>query len=238
MRKTVLPILAMLIWVGAVVIAAQFIVSTILLMFLNTEQAAQPLWTAIYSAAVYALSMVLIILVPRKLTKTTRKDLGLEGLPTWMDIGLAPVAYVIATLLAAGLVAIFSLFPWFNANEAQEVGFTFLNLGLDRVIAFITLVVIAPVAEEIIFRGWLYGLIRERLYKKIPEWAGILIATLLVSVLFGAVHGQWNVGVNVFALSIVLCALREITGTIYAGILTHMIKNGVAFFMIYVLMIV
>ena len=46
-------------------------------------------------------------------------------------------------------------------------------------------------------------------------------------------HFQWNVGVNVFALSVVLCALREITGTIYAGILTHMIKNGVAFYLLY-----
>ena len=40
---------------------------------------------------------------------------------------------------------------------------------------------------------------------------------------------------NVFALSVALCVLREITGTIYAGILTHMIKNGVAFYLLYVM---
>ena len=63
----------------------------------------------------------------------------------------------------------------------------------------------------------------------------MVISIFLVSLLFGIVHLQWNVGVNVFAMSIVLCGLREITGTVYAGILTHMIKNGVAFYLLYIL---
>ena len=100
---------------------------------------------------------------------------------------------------------------------------------------FLTLVVMAPIAEEIIFRGWLYGKMRNALLHKIPEVWGMVISTFIVSLMFGIVHLQWNVGVNVFALSVVLCALREITGTIYAGILTHMIKNGVAFFLLYVI---
>ena len=97
--------------------------------------------------------------------------------------------------------------------------------GGERVIAFLVLVVIAPIFEEIIFRGWLYGKLRAKM--EAP------IAIVIVSLLFGIMHFQWNVGVNVFALSVVLCALREITGTIYAGILTHMIKNGVAFYLLY-----
>ena len=61
------------------------------------------------------------------------------------------------------------------------------------------------------------------------------VAILLVSILFGVVHLQWNVGVNVFATSVVLCLMREVTGTVYAGILLHMLKNGIAFFLLYVL---
>ena len=38
-----------------------------------------------------------------------------------------------------------------------------------------------------------------------------------------------------FALSIVLCGLREITGTIHAGILLHMLKNGIAFYLLFVM---
>jgi membrane protease YdiL (CAAX protease family) len=54
------------------------------------------------------------------------------------------------------------------------------------------------------------------------------------SVLFGLIHGQWNVGVDVFVLSMVACSLREVTGSIWAGILLHMLKNALAFYIIFV----
>ena len=107
--------------------------------------------------------------------------------------------------------------------------------GGDRVLAFLTLVVVAPIAEEIVFRGWLYGKMREKIASEYSNKVSMVVSILLVSLLFGAVHGQWNVGVNVFAMSVVLCGLREITGTIYAGILLHMLKNGVAFWMLYMM---
>ena len=163
-----------------------------------------------------------------------RGDLGLKGLPTWTDIGLAPVGFIVSTLVAAGLAAIFSMFPWFDAEQTQDIGFSTFLVGIDRIVAFVILVVIAPIAEEVIFRGWLYGKIRRILSEGVSEALSITISILLVSLLFGVVHMQWNVGVNVFALSVVLCGMREITGTIYAGILTHMLKNGVAFFLLYV----
>ena len=135
-------------------------------------------------------------------------------------------------------MTLFTIFPWFDAGQTQELGFSTYLSGGDRTIAFITLVVVAPIAEEIIFRGWLYGKLREKLNGVLPEYAGKIVSILLTSALFGLIHFQWNVGVNVFCLSVVLCVMREITGTIYAGILTHMIKNCVAFYLLYVIKIV
>lgn len=164
-----------------------------------------------------------------------RESLGLRGLPTWTDIGLAPVGFIVYLALAAGLVGLFSMFPWFNADEAQTTVFNAYNAGIDRVIAFIVLVVVAPIAEEIIFRGWLYGKMRKVLLGSCPDIVSMIISILLVSTLFGIVHLQWNVGVNVFAMSIVLCGLREITGTIYSGIILHILKNAIAFYMIFIM---
>ena len=225
----------MCLWVFASVIAAQFLIGWLMILILGREALEQPVWTAIYSALSYVIAMVLIIIVPRRWIKTTRNELGLKGWPTWTDIGLAPVGFIVSLILAAGLVALFSAFPWFDATEAQDVGFNVYMSGGERVVAFLTLVVVAPIAEEVIFRGWLYGKVREKLIGKLPEKVGILLSIFVVSVLFGIVHLQWNVGVNVFCLSVVLCGLREVTGTVYAGILTHMIKNGVAFYLLYVL---
>ncbi len=163
-----------------------------------------------------------------------REALGLKGLPTWADIGLAPVGYIIYFLLAMGIVAIFSNFPWFNAEEQQELVYESTIVGWDRIIAFFSYVVIAPVAEETIFRGWLYGKLRERFSEKMSKWGGMILAIFLVSLVFGLVHSTVIVGVCVFVLSVVLCAFREITGTIYAGILVHMIVNGIAFYRNYI----
>lgn len=232
--KTAATVGLICLWVFASVIAAQFVIGWFLILVLGRDTFVQPVWTAVYSALSYIVALALVIFVPTRWIKSSRDEVGLKGLPTWTDIGLSPIGFIVSLILAAGLTAFFSVFPWFNASEVQDVGFSVYMSGGDRIIAFFTLVVVAPITEEIIFRGWLYGKIREKL-SKLPERAGVLISTLIVSVLFGLIHMQWNVGVNVFCLSIVLCGLREITGTIYAGILTHIIKNGVAFYLLYVL---
>jgi len=252
-RNTIFSILAMSCWVVVSVIASQVLIGILLLLIIGDDKLEEPLWMTIYSALSYLVALALVIFVPPRVSASwqnhhkkrpnqktikpqiaSRTELGLKGWPTWTDIGLAPIGFIAQIILAMLLVAVFSLFPWFDAEQAQDVGFNVLNSGADRVIAFISLAVIAPIAEEIIFRGWLYGKLRRKLSGQVSEIAGIIISIFLVSLLFGIVHMQWNVGVNVFAASVVLCGLREFTGTIYSGILIHMVKNGVAFYLLYV----
>ena len=172
----------------------------------------------------------------RKKTKfVSPRTLGIEGWVTWTDIGLSIGGLVVYFILGAVLLSIFSAFSWFNIEQNQDIIFNTNIYGFDRTLAFITLVVIAPIAEELVFRGYLYGRMREKFSRVTTQLTAAIIASLLVSVLFGVVHLQWNVGVNVFALSLVACAMREFTGTIYAGILLHMIKNGLAFYFLFVL---
>lgn len=71
---------------------------------------------------------------------------------------------------------------------------------------------------------------------------GIVSATLITSVLFGLPHlltGKegilWVAMIDTFALSLILCFLREKTGSLYASILVHALKNTVAFGAIFVL---
>lgn len=228
--KITLECVAMLVWVFVAIFGAQYTVAYPLLWITGKEWLLSSVGTAVYSALAYTLAMALIIFIPWKCFKkwkTNREELGLLGEPTWTDVGLAPIAYVAALILAWIFTAIFEIFPWFNAVEAQNVGFDFLYSGIDRIVAFITLVVVAPIVEEIIFRGWLYGKLRTKM--------SMIPAMIIVSILFGIVHGQWNVGITVFAMSLALCFVRETTGTIYSGIIVHMLKNGIAFFLLYIL---
>ncbi len=181
------------------------------------------------AALVYVFSIAIVVGVPWliKKYKTSKEDIGLTRLPSWMDILLAPAGFAVYFLCSAVLVyAIGAIFPGFNLNEAQDTGFTGISRSYEYMLAFATLVVIAPIAEETLFRGYLYGKLR----KIVPVWVAIPV----VSALFGFVHGQWNVAIDVFALSVILCILREVTGSIWAGILLHMLKNGLAFYLLFI----
>lgn len=257
--------LAWAIWTCAVIFLIQFLTAQVLVFLFSILPftVSSALAQTVFSLISYALSAAIIFFAPQKLAELLRKKhpkvkpddlntdhalLGLNELPTWTDIGLAPVGLIVYALFASALTSIFSIFPWFQISEAQDVGFNNLFVTSDRIFAFITLVIIAPIAEELIFRGFLYQKIKNLFYQKSTEKSphrerktrhkseitAIIIASLITSVAFGVMHGQWNVGVNVFAMSIVLCIMREITGSIYSGVLLHMLKNAIAFYLLYI----
>lgn len=158
--------------------------------------------------------------------KLTWREMGLWRLPDWRDIGLGIVGILGYLILTTTLLSIAQNIPGFDVDQAQDTGLGML-FSLDLLMAFLVLVVATPFFEEWIFRGILYGGLRRA---RMPWWG----ATLLVSVLFGVAHMQWNVGIDVFALSVVMCILRERTNSIWAGFLLHAAKNFVAFYVTFV----
>ncbi len=183
----------------------------------------------LFAALGYLLTAVIVIGLPRviKKSRTTLSELGLDRLPTWKDIGLAIVGFMIYLLFAAVLISLVTKYvPGFNAEEVQDVGFKQLNGRYEYLLAFVTLVVIAPVAEEVLMRGYLYG--------KLRKIVGVVIAMVVTAALFAALHLQWNVAVDVFALSLILTSLRDVSGSIWSGILVHMMKNGLAFYLLFI----
>ena len=262
--SSIFQIIVILFWTMGCIFLSQFLLAFVFRFLIKNLNLHATLMQTIYSVTSYVVAGIIIIFLPPRIANlkknknakpANREDLGLIGWPTWTDIGLAPIGFIVYIVLAAVISGIFSAFPWFNATEAQSLGFDQFMMGFDRALAFFSLVIVAPLAEEIIFRGYLYIKLKKSLQKivnkstslsnKAPtktsvkitrraELISIIIASLLTSIAFAIMHGQWNVGVNVFAMSLVLCLMREITGTIYSGIIMHMIKNAVAFFLVFV----
>jgi membrane protease YdiL (CAAX protease family) len=220
-------------WVFAIFVLAQVIMY---LVTVGLQAIGAPLadvntsvLSASYNAITYALMVVMVIGLPWliKKYKTSREDIGLTKLPSWLDVLLAPAGLVVYIILSALFIVIATyLLPFVDFDQTQDVGFKALTHGYEYALAFLTLVVIAPVAEEILFRGYLMGKLR----KHIPLWLTIL----LVSLLFAIVHGAWNVGIDVFALSIVLCLVRVVSGSLWPSIMIHMMKNGIAFYFLFI----
>lgn len=185
---------------------------------------------AIFSTIIYLVTIVLVLLVPIWLFGKKKLELavlGLQRLPSWTDIGLAPVTFIIYAFVTGIVLSLFTLlFPGLPLDQAQDVGFKAFGSRTDNILAFLTLVVVAPLAEETLFRGYLYG--------KLKSYVPAIWAALSTSLLFAAAHLQLNVALDVFVLSLLLCGLRSLTGSIWSGVLVHMLKNGVAYFILFV----
>ncbi len=136
--------------------------------------------------------------------------------------------YIVAALTAAWLLSV-------NLNQTQSIGFSGSYSGWQLVIVFVSLVILPPLAEEIMFRGFLFS----GLKKKLP----IIWAALFTSLLFAIPHllesGSggllWIAGIDTFILSMVLCWLRQKTDKLYAGMGLHALKNFIAFATLYLL---
>ena len=103
-------------------------------------------------------------------------------------------------------------------------------LAEDRNVWFVALVVfagavVAPIFEEIFFRGGLYGAIR----RKWGVWPGLLLS----STVFAAIHPQGPLGfLPLFTLAAAFCLLYEWRKSLVPGIVAHAVNNGFAFLML------
>lgn len=198
--------------------------------WLNNSIAAQ-FWYTVIAEAI-TLGVLWLFWQPYAVA-VVRRALGLAKLPKWRDVGFAILGFATYLVVYAVILNIINTLVPVDVNQDQAVGFHNAN-GFGLVLAFISLVILPPIIEEITFRGFLYSGLRRNM--------GIVSATLITSVLFGLPHlltGKegilWVAMIDTFALSLILCFLREKTGSLYASILVHALKNTVAFGAIFVL---
>jgi membrane protease YdiL (CAAX protease family) len=95
-----------------------------------------------------------------------------------------------------------------------------------RVQMMLTAVVVAPLAEETLFRGLLYRHLRDATH----GWGArtsVVLSALLVSFVFAVIHPQGIVAVpGLMALAFTFALAREWRGTLLPAMLAHGINNG------------
>jgi membrane protease YdiL (CAAX protease family) len=148
-------------------------------------------------------------------------DFGLRlGGPS--DIGLGLVSGVGSYLVIEGYTRLIRA-AGDHANfghEAQQLSGH--GLGIGFVVFAATVVIGAPFAEELYFRG----LTQPVLQRYLGGWAGLLVT----SVFFGLAHAGSNPGEAIPALAffgVVLGLLAWRTGRLGPGIVAHMTFNGI-----------
>jgi membrane protease YdiL (CAAX protease family) len=130
-------------------------------------------------------------------------------------LALAMFSYY-AIVIAYGLLVI--------EPEQEDIA---RDLGLDQgvltaVAAVALIAVVAPVAEEVFFRGMLFGGLRRRM-AAIP-------ASAISALVFGALHGTTGITTvpPLVVFGFVLALLYERTGSLVPGMIGHVLNNSLA----------
>lgn len=87
--------------------------------------------------------------------------------------------------------------------------------------AAVTLIVFAPLFEEVMCRGVVLGAVRAK-YGVVPAW-------LLSSLFFAVLHLQPLLVVNAFVIGLILGFIYIATGSIWASVLLHAANNAIAY---------
>ena len=152
-----------------------------------------------------------------------RQFLGLDrpGLGRILLQALATTALAtpLVLILAAGCEQVLRL--WQDTVESQSA-VKVMEMALSpgrRVLFTLTSVILAPLAEEILFRGLLYRAIRQQGHPR--------LALLASSVLFSAIHLNQLAFLPFIVLALILTLLYERTNCLLAPIVTHAGFNAI-----------
>lgn len=161
--------------------------------------------------------------------------LGISKAPQWRDATYAVVGFFVYFGLLILTTIIAQHFLGVDTKQEQEIGFEQVKAGANGLIlVFISLVVIPPIVEELLFRGFLFGGLRS----KLTFWWAAIITSFVFAVphLFASSKGLlWIAAIDTFVLSLVLCYTREKTGALWACIGIHAVKNCLAFMAVFVI---
>lgn len=152
--------------------------------------------------------------------RDTAVRLGLLGL-SWKKV-------LIGTVIGLGVSAAVQLLT-FLLPEAVRLALSEANyevyMGQDRILVFLTMVLLAPAAEEILFRVYIL--------RRLESAMGVKAAVCIQAAVFACSHIHPVLMVMTFLMGIVYAILNRRCSTHWVSLLVHMGNNLMAFISVY-----
>lgn len=160
-------------------------------------------------AGVLALFIFWIVFLIRK--KKFTKEVCIHPIPVQAVLPIALMAACFNIITSV----IISIIPW---PQSWMNSYATNSAAIDgSLMAWLTAVLMAPVLEEIVFRGLMYTRLKKGL--------GMIAAAIMTSLIFGIAHGTIIWAIYTFIFSMVLIWIFEKFQSLTACILLHMAYN-------------
>ena len=158
-----------------------------------------------------------------------RAPLGLGARPAFRDLlfgvgaGLG-ISVVVTTVVAPVLFWLLSLITGEPVVPPQQEVLPADPSGLHLAITGVTVILAAPVGEELFFRGFLYGSLRGR--------TGVGVAALVSSAVFAVTHSILLLMPLLFVVGLGLAWIYEQRGSLWPCMAAHAAFNVVGYLLI------
>ncbi len=147
---------------------------------------------------------------------------GLQNLH-WRSLLKVVLVFALICVVSVSLVAILvsqwlqQVWPDLQPQQMVETFQGSNSPGL-RLLVIVAAVIIAPLSEEILFRGFVYGVLKR--YTDAP------FAALSSSLMFAIIHMHLGSLLPLLMLAVLFCIAYEITGCLLVPMLLHIIFNA------------
>lgn len=171
------------------------------------------------SLALYAMVVAVIAGTVVLRGESLARTFGLRPVRSWRVVGAGVLGVALAYPLVdlAGRVMGLLGYP-VSSEDALVQYFRGQPVFGDMALAAVLAVVAAPLTEELLFRGYLYGVLKK--------YGGRVVAILVSSALFAASHPNLSAFPSLFLLAIAFVLAYEWTGSLWAPIVMHMLFNS------------
>lgn len=170
-------------------------------------------------------TVVLVLIFTMGINRASFKDIGIKSVSgkQYLKYGLGGGLLLILVIIILGLPINYlkpDIEPQLYEDMLRSVTSSAGFIGL-----FIMGAVLAPLSEELFYRGMIYPVFRRYLG---PVWGAVMAGAI-----FGLVHWDLWRAIPLAAGGIILCYLYEKTGSIFVTTLAHGTWNGIMSIVIY-----
>lgn len=167
----------------------------------------------------------------------TYKHLGFSNKLSVAQIGVVMLIMLCCSPIVDAFQQLTEMLPWsksamlkFKAAEddyyRQVMVIARMNNVGDYILSLVVVALLPAVFEETLFRGGLQNLLSR--WFKMP-----IIAIIITSIVFSAIHGSYLGFLSRFALGFILGWFYYRTGNIWLNIIAHFFNNGLAVTLLY-----
>lgn len=198
----------------------------LIFLFGQAPQVSSKLASTLGLLAIYGLQVGFLWFLAVVVRKAGAEELGIRPFNVSRGVGLAVIFYIGLAIITViyGAIA-----EEFGIRQPQDMLREIVRLfGRDAAgfaLAVLFIAIIAPVVEELFFRGVVYAAIRKR-------W-GVAPGLVISSVLFAILHLTAYTLLPIALIGIALAYLYEKTGSLGPPIILHALNNFLSVVLLY-----